>query len=349
MQTQDAQIRGAQIISEVQLSYALASRATSSVEAFGDVMDVRYKDMVNSDSRRLELNLLYGQSDTGLATIAASSETASTATTITYPIVRASWAGGMWAGLKNSTVNFYEASAGTIISSSDDAIFTVTSVDSAARAVVFTGTATGITAVKASSEALYVFFAGANTVEATGLDAINTNTSTLFNIDASVYDLWQSNVHTVGGQLNQAKVQEAVAQAVDRGLDRDVTLILNPRTWTDLNNDQAALRAYDSSYKGKQAETGFESLLYHSQNGKIEVVPHRFVKEGDAFFYVPEDIMRVGSTDFEFKLPGMSDSEIWFHDTTTASFKFRSYSDQALFIEKPAQCGKITGFVTSGS
>ena len=53
-------------------------------------------------------------------------------------------------------------------------------------------------------------------------------------------------------------------------------------------------------------------------------------------------IKRIGSTDVTFNNPGMGNK--FFRELTdNAGFELRVYSDQAVFIEKPAKATKITG------
>lgn len=345
--TQDAQILGSQIIGRVQLGYNAAARAADSKRAFGNIMDTVVRNMVESDSKRLEIGCLYGRS--GIGQFAIGSKVSATATTMTVEITRSAWAAGIWAGLENAEVNIY-TTAGVLVSSGADAIFTVTTVDSSTRRVKFTGTATGITALDTSedSNAHNVFFRGAFSTEMYGIDQIFRNTGSLFNIDASAYDLWRSNVHTVSGQLNMAKLLAGITKAVDRGLDEDVVALCNPHTWQDLNADLAALRSFDKSYKPAEGELGNESIVYHGQNGKVEIVPHIYVKEGDCFFFPPERLSRVGAQDFSVKNPGGAPGEdIFFHRPDHAAYEMRSYTNQGVLCDAPARCGVVTGFTNS--
>ena len=197
-----------------------------------------------------------------------------------------------------------------------------------------------------ATKALKVYFKGAYGKEMSGLDKIITNTGTLFNINASVYDLWRGNVVSTTGTLNLNKVQKAVATAVERGLDEEAVLLVSPRTWQDLSAEQSAYRKFDSSYDSKEMENGSERLVFYSQNGKIEVISHNCVKAGEAFIVPLKRVKRVGSTDITFETPGRSD-EIFLHLANNAGFELRCYADQAILVETPARCVKITGIVNS--
>lgn len=347
MITQDAQILGSQIVGRVQLGYNAAARASDNVRAFGNIMDKVVENMVGSNSKRLELVCLYGQS--GIGQFAIGAKQAATSTTMTINMTRAKWAAGIWAGLENAEVNFY-TTAGVLVSSGADAIFTVTSVDSNNRRVKFTGTATGIADLDTSEDtnAHNVFFRGAQSTEAAGIDKIFRNTGSLFNIDASVYDLWRSNVHTVSGQFNMAKLLAGITKAVDRGLSEDVVALVNPHTWQDANADLAALRSFDKSYKPAEGEAGNEGIIYHGTNGKVELIPHIYVKEGDCFFFPPDVLSRVGAQDFSTARPGGGPGDdIFFDRPDNAAYEMRSYTNQGVLCEAPAMCGVVDGFTNS--
>ena len=111
-------------------------------------------------------------------------------------------------------------------------------------------------------------------------------------------------------------------------------------------SDQAALRKYDSSYSPAKAENGSKSLLFHSQNGEIEIEPSIYVKEGYAYLLSLEDWSRVGSTDMTFKRPGQG--EEFFRDLeNSAAYELRLYSDQAVFCSAPGRNVLVTAIVNS--
>ena len=89
-------------------------------------------------------------------------------------------------------------------------------------------------------------------------------------------------------------------------------------------------------------ENGFEELYVYAQNGLMRIKPHSMVKGGEAFVLPINTIKRIGSTDVTFNNPGMGNK--FFRELSdNAGFELRCYSDQAVFIEKPAKATKITG------
>src|SRR6185295_7167211 len=77
-----------------------------------------------------------------------------------------------------------------------------------------------------------IWHKGAYGNEFAGVHKILTNTGTLFNISATSYSLWKGNTYSAASAaLSLAKIERAIAQAVNKGLDTDVTVFVNPRTW----------------------------------------------------------------------------------------------------------------------
>lgn len=167
---------------------------------------------------------------------------------------------------------------------------------------------------------------------------LSTTTGNLFGIPVANFSLWRGVNYDVNSQaLTLGIIETAVAQAVNRGgLVGDLKCYVNPRTWATITTTEAGLRVYDSSYNGgKKAENGFKSITFYTQAGEVEVVPHRCVKEGDAFaLYLPA-WSRSGSSEVSFSIPGMA-RDIIFSLENQAGDCFRSFSDQYIFCDIPA-------------
>lgn len=345
-----AKINSSEIVGRSWLSYQQAARATSGgKQAFASATEDRFNNSILSTRKRVELSLLLGGAGAtagGLGTTASS--TNASATTTNVVITAASWASGIWSGLKNTKVNFYDVAA--LVSSGADAIFTVTTVTASTRTLLITGTATGITALDSAilsdPTQVRLFFQGAYDEEAVGLIEIARNTSTLFNINAATYDLWKGNTVTLTGAPTMGKFLGGLANAVGRGLDMDGDLLVSPLTWNDLNTNEAALRVYDSSWKKAESENGAEAITYYGQNGKVRVRPYIYMKGGEALFYVPEVCRRIGSVDVTYSQPGRG-GRIFFDIPAYAGYEFRSYSDQAIICRKPATLVYFSGFTNA--
>lgn len=283
--------------------------------------------MLRSVTKKLEIEMLYGQ--VGYATLAAN---AVASNVITIPA--AQWAPGIWGGAEKMPIE-QRTSAGTLVKSMN-----IVSVDFDNLQITVDGVAGTITA----GDVLWHKTAYGN--EFAGLHKIITNTGVLFGIDASQYSLFKGNTYSASSAaLSFTKVQDAVAKAVEKGLDNDVMVIVNPLVWSDLLNDEAANRSYDQSYSPKKSENGSKEIMFHGQNGMIEIVSSIYCKRGFAYVISPDEMMRIGSSDVTFKLPGTSD-EFFRHLDTHAGVELRCYCDQALFCFNIAKNVLITDIVT---
>jgi hypothetical protein len=350
MQTQDAQIQGSQMLLRSALSYDAAARASNGKKAFAKATSMIVENMVESVAKRLEVALVYGQCSTGLAT-AASAAKSGTKSTLT--VTAASWAPGIWQGMEGSKVSVK-------VGASFYGPFKIDSVNFDTRQIVLDeatetkgqDAGTGDIDDIDGEATVNLFYFGSvklsdgSSREMKGLESIIVTSGTLFNINNNNYGLWKGNVATVTGQLTIGKILQALGKPISKGLDEDVVCLVNPETWSDLATDLAALRHFDQSYDPKKGENGVESLVYRSQNGKIDIVSHSCVKRGEAFVIPPKRFKRIGAIDVTFKTPGREE-EIFFNLPDNAGFELRAYTDQALFPESVAKLLKITGIVNS--
>ncbi len=332
------------IILQTVISESVANRMANNSKTFITEATLRAQVMYDSLARYLEIAMLYGQSAGGLAESASTASVDSTHEAVV--MTAASWSPGIWAGSVGAKVSAYNS--GTIISSGDDAIFTVQKVDVANRKVTFTGTSTGITALHAVASGLKFFWKGAYGVEMLGLDAQIVGGTAFFGIDPTVYSLWQGQTHACGSaSLSMAKVLAGAAKAVGAGgLNTDAVLMVSAATYANLNSDQAALRMYDGSYDPKDAENGSKGITYVGPNGNITVMVNNIVKEGEAFLIPTKYVKRVGAKDLSFERPGKKD-EFFQEIPGFAGYSLRAGAEFAVLLERPAMACKFTGIVNS--
>lgn len=360
----DAQVNGSQMLLRSRMSYQAAAKASTSKNAFEKATSLIVANMLNSMHKRLEIGLLYGQSADGIAkatfTSAAAKATAgnafsSSALTFTVSVPAAQWASGIWAGAEGMKIDLFRSSNGAKING--NAALSVTTVNLSSRLVSGTlasgDSAAMKNAVISTGQGYVAFFRSAHVSsgtqnEAAGLDKIITNQSSLFNINATTYNLWKGNVVTITQALSLGRVLAGVARAVERGLEEDVICMVSPVTWSNLTTNEAALRRYDGSYKASGLESGAEKLTFFGQNGKIDIVSSIYVKQGECFIFPPKRLVRIGSIDVSFKMPGRTQQEDFFIELTgNAGYELRAYTDQALFCDSPAKLVKINGIVNS--
>jgi hypothetical protein len=283
--------------------------------------------MMRSMAKKLEIEMLYGQM--GYATVASTAANVITVTT-------AEWAPGIWAGANNMPIEIRSA-AGVLRGAAN-----VQTVNMDLRTITVDLLPAGVVATDV------IWHKGAYNNEFAGIHKILTNTGVLFGIDAAQYDLFKGNTLTISpsAALSFAVIQDAIARAVEKGLDSDVSVLVNPRAWSDLLTEQAALRQYDSSYSPSRSENGSQEIVFYGQNGKVEIVPSIYVKEGYAYVLCMEDFMRVGSTDITFRRPGQGDD--FFRELeNNAGYELRAYTDQAVFCMAPGRSTVIAGIVNT--
>lgn len=329
-QIKDAQIKGNGLVMRSILGYQAASRATGNgPQAFMDATKFLVANMLRSVAKTLEIELFYGQM--GYATVASNTTTAVTLTT-------AEWAPGIWAGAENMPIEIRTSNGAT-----SKGEYTVVSVNMDSRVITLNADPGSL------SSGDVIWHKGAYGNEFPGIHKILTqSTGTLFNIDVAAYNLWRGNSFSAaGGALSFNKLTLAAERAVEKGLDGRLLALVNPRAWANMMNDQAALRKYDSSYSAAKAENGSKSILFHSQNGDIEIEPSIYVKEGYAYLISLEDWYRVGSQDVSFKRPGGQEGDFFRDLENSAAYELRLFTDQALFCSAPGRQVIVTSIVNS--
>lgn len=317
-QIKDAQVRGNPVVLRSVLGYTAASRAAQGgAKAFMDATKFLVANMLRSITKKLEIELLYGQ--IGYGSVASTASNVITITTAEY-------APGIWAGAENMPIEVRDSTGATVRGNC-----TVTAVDLTLRTVTVDVMPAGVVATD------IIWHKGAYGNEFAGIHKILTNSGTLFNISASSYSLWAGNTYSAGSAaLSLAKVERAIALAVQKGLDSDVKVMVNPKTWADLLVEQTALRRFDQSWSKEGAESGSKSIKFYGQNGMIEIEPSIYVKEGYAYVLAMEEFARVGSTDVTFKRPGMEGN--FFRELeNSAGVELRCFSDMALFCSAPGK------------
>ncbi len=339
----DAKVTSSVLLLRAQIGYDAFARAEGGDKvAFKDASELVVEDLLESITKRLEICLLYGASPTGIGGIPQGG-TQGSSTVSTIILDASQWATGIWVGSENANVDVYHGS--TKINS--NAVLVVTTVDPDTYTITLTGNSTDVAAIDTycdSNADAFLVFTGSFGAEMSGLDAVCLNNTTLWNIDASDYTLWKANTYTAGSaNLTMGKLQSAIQKAVQKGLDGDVNVIVNPATWATLNTDLAALRRFvEDSTEG---QLGVESIKYLYAGGKMDVVAYNLCKEGECFIMPKKGVNRIGAADIGFKLPGGDNG--FLHVPDRMGYEFRLFSSQAFFTPFVAKLVKIYNIVNS--
>jgi hypothetical protein len=316
----DAEILGSQIVLRAAIGVATASRAVESKAAYKSATKFIVGNMLRSITKKLEIEMFYGQM--GYAIV----DSVSGAGPYVLTIEQQEWAPAIWAGAEK--MNLEIVRAGSIVATA-----TVTKVSFENKTVTVTATAAPLAA-----DVLFMKSANAGASEFMGIHKIITTAGSLFGINNNDFSLWKGNEYDASNtELSLFKIEQAIARAVEKGLDEDVVCFVNPKIWAGLLSDQAALRKYDQSYKSEKLENGSRSIMFYGQNGGIEIVPSTYIKEGYAYVLCVDEMIRVGSTDVTFKRPGMGGEQFFRELESKNGYEMRAYADFALFVNAPGK------------
>lgn len=331
----NATVTGAEMIFRGRIAYAIISRAASKgKKAFRKATSLLLENLNDTGRKRVELSILYGQK--GLAQVSSIS-----AGVIT--ITDATWSAATWVDQENSIIESFDAQTASANQHNGD--LTISAVDLDNKTITVTGTSSAVVAND------WLYFKGARTTtgfnEMLGLSGILGNTTgTVFGISATTYSRWKGNLNSSFGPVSMGRLLEAITKPVNRGLKGEVIHLLPTKAFEVLNTDMAALRRLDSSYERAKAENGQEAIAYHYQRGVIMIQAHPLLRDGDMMSFPKKVMKRVGSSDLRFGPPGMPDAlsgDIWFHLQEYNASETRLWTDQAVFVERPAHCQLFTG------
>lgn len=352
----DMKIQGAQLYGRSRVSYEAIMRSATDKQAVKQATKHIVKRLGLSGSKRLELQFLHGQRGLGtVSSVAAEAGGAAPYTTV-VTLTDATWSAGIWAGMEGAQLDVYSAVGGTF-RNSNCSTSTADTTDTARGPTITAVNVTNKTitisyglaraswtggAIQAG-DVLY-FDTASSTTEMAGLDVICRNAGSMMNIDAATYALWGGNVASSFGTPSMAKLLEALSIAASFGLTgMTAVAVVPPKMFEVLNSDQAALRNYDVSYRPSKGEAGVEGLVYHSQTGNLEILPHAFQKDGQAHIFVPDETHRIGAADFGFVVRGGNPPQLVIEAADSPASEMRTQSHQAIYVEAPRHCVAIDG------
>lgn len=294
---------------------------------------------------RMELETMYGTSGLARSAVGVGSVTAA-GTTCTVIVDDAYWAAGIWLGSEYGTFDIYEAIGDALPKNATTALI-LTGVNTTTKTLTFTCSAADVAALEALGTAAIIFFRGAKTgattyAEAEGIHSlISKTTGSIHEINVATYSMWKGMQINIGGALTFAQLQNAMLGPVNAGLKQDVLVIVSPKTWSRVMNNEAALRAYDQSYSEKKMKNGAKSLEFYGQNGLMEIVAHPYMWEGFAHVIRPEKWKRVGSSEPHF--PEFGTDHGFYKVPSTNYYNIEVTKDSAIMTESPSSNVVISG------
>lgn len=323
-----AQVQGYAIYLRSRLSYDAAAKASKAgKKAFAQAYSAVLKNMKESHQFRLEVSLLYGQDGLGIVNTASGGVITFTAAT---------WSIGTWAsGMTGAVLEAWTANTPTATQHNGD--LTISGVNTSTISITVTGTSSAV------APGDHIYFKGSRTStaynEAPGLyrilttGTLYTTSTTIFNIDAAIYELWKPQYSAVNGNLSLTAIMQACAAAIPYGLQKAL-LFIAPVKFAQLASDEAALRRYVQNTP--ETKRGVKGISFMLGSVDVEILPHPICKAGHGMMFPEAHYQRVGATDVTMALPGSGES-MSVNVTDTTAIEFRSMSDQAGYLEVPAQ------------
>lgn len=324
--TAQARVVSYPFMGRTQIDNVSISRAKQGPQAFVNALEYKISNLQESFVILNEQELLYGQSGLGkISTVTASLDTVGDVGTIVLD--QSEFADHIWIGCEDMEL---ESAAGK-------AKVRVTSYDIEARSLAVVVVEAG-TALAAAD---LLHRSGFRDNVGPGLQALFSQTSgTLLNVNQAVNPLWRVNQAANTGLLSFEKVADAVAKAVGRGLAEKLTLHVHPLVFASLMPDFNTLKENGSQYKSrifttssevKKMEHGVYGITFIVGSVEVVLVANPFIKIGHAFGVADGELMRCGSSDITYKIPG-EEQEKYFHRLPdVAGLELRVFSDQALF------------------
>lgn len=350
-QHKEAQVSGSTLVGRESFAYKAVAAATgNNKQAFTDLFMDGVEDLYNTAGFYLEAFMLYGQTSFGAF---AAGGTASATQDIA--LTAASSAPGLWAQMEGAYIDVYsDTTFGTKRNASNDVEVTGIDFDPDTGQVTLSlsGNSSELDAIVAGDICVPKGFYSSGHKTLAGLDKITTNTGTLFNIAAGTYPAWAGHTYSAGSAAATfSKITKACVAIAVRcpPMKEALKAYVSPMTWTDLNNNAAALRRYTQDTSGS-VSLGTGKITYHSVAGQtIEIVSHPMVKGGEAFIGFPSLGCRGGVTEPTFDLnKGTGQNPRFLLELSgSAGFEIRTMWDQFLILRKPRGWVKLTDIVNS--
>ncbi len=327
--TAQAKVVSYPFMGRTQIDNVSISRAKQGPQAFVNALEYKISNLQESFVILNEQELLYGGSGLGKVASVSVADLGAVAgsTSGVITLDESEFADHVWIGCEDMELEIV-----------DGPVLLVTGYDIEARTISVSVVSTGTNPVAAAD---LLHRNGFRENVGPGLQTIFSQTSgSLLGINQATNPLWRVNQASGTGLLSFEKVADAVAKAVGRGLAEKLTLHVHPLVFASLMPDFNTLKASGSDYKSrifttssevKKMEHGVYGITFIVGSVEVVLVANPFIKIGHAFGVADGELMRCGSTDITYKIPG-EEQEKYFHRLPdVAGLELRVFSDQALF------------------
>jgi hypothetical protein len=332
---------------EEAVSYDLIAAATSSENSFDPQVGLIISGMVESHDQRYEMDMLYGGASLGIG----NTNTGASPNGI-HQISKASWSPHIWGPLEGTQLDAYSDAALTVKVTANGPA-SLTAVDMDARTLYVTyASAADYTAANAASAALYFTAYGAVgnvTLGVQPLISLSASGGTVFELNTSLYGYMRASTKAISGALTFTKIAQAATLPANKGGMGDLDVVVNTYSWTDMMNDQAALRQYVST-EGGTFENGADELVYHGPNGgKLVIQCDPMLKAEHALIVNFDDWKSIGATlpTFNLRGAGHDNANFLYEMPGNAGYAMRRYSQTGTYCQRLARQCLLTGIVNS--
>lgn len=333
------------------ISHTLMQRAISNGEqSFASATAVAFERATKSFTKIQEEQLNYGTLGIGQF-VAATADLSNSQITISA----AEFAPAIWIASKDMPIDIYSAAGILILQTS------VTAMASLSTRKLTLASVSGLV----DGTTYNIWRRGFRGLEAPGLQAILTNATSLFGIDATgTFDLWTPNTYSVGSAaLLFSKVARGIAQYRPKGLARQLTLVISEDAFPDVIPDfnttvqtNATPGPRTSRYFVDKDDTvkivhGTSDLKYIINTTEVTLKSSPYQKNGYAPCIEEDSLIRIGSTEKPFvfqEVNGINGQGEYFRLLENINaYEFRLSSDLALFTTERNRSMIFTGIVNN--
>jgi hypothetical protein len=342
-QMKRATVEGSSMVARESFAYKAVVAAMDSQQAFGNLFDEGVRDLYTTSAFYLEASLLYGNDGWGSFAVAGGA-----AASQSLALTAASSAPGLWAQMAGSQVDVYQNNTWGAKRNTQPINLTGMTYDQATGQVTLnlTETAAGdLNLIQANDIVVPVGYAN-NSMS--GLSRIAATAGPIFGIDNTVYPSWAMSTYDCGAAAATfGKITRAAVNIMVRDGMQDVTVYVSTATWTDINNNAAALRRLNEA--SARVEFGAKDVVYHGPSGRIKITAHPMVKGGEAYMGDPkENAIRIGATDLTFNLGISGQNQRFLRELSdSAGFEIRCMWDQGIILPRPRGWVQLTNIVNS--
>lgn len=346
--TKQVAVKPGAILLEDTISYSFSSSMQSEQAAFNPQLALVFTSMVESHDQQFEQNNLYGGTNIGVGNTGSQSGLA-----VTSQISKASWSPHLFAPMEGGRLDAYADSGLTSkITSDGAAILTSVDIDNRTLVVTYASNANAVAAAAAGAggNLYFVPYQGVGNIPY-GLWTLLTRSaagSTVFGIDTSLYAYARASTYdAASGPMTFTKLANAAIGPAAKGGMGDLECSVNLYSWTDIMNNQAALRRFVDK-NGGEFENGADKLIYHGANGgRLVVGCNPMLKASEGTITDWDDWRWIGSTMPTFNLPGQNPAnpKLAFELPGNAGWGVRRWSQAAPFCRRLARQSRIINIV----